>query len=206
MMDAVPVTLGQEFGAWARQVELGIARLRGVMPRLLRCRRAAPRSAPGSTGIRISTACSASGSPTLTGLPFTPNPNKFEGMGAHDALVELSGVMNVIAVSLTKLGNDIRLLGCGPRSGHRRTDRAGGWAVQLDHARQDQSDPVRGADHGLRTGDGESRTVTIAGAQGHLELNVFKPVIIQNVLQSCRCWPIPRTASRSTWWRAGAEP
>ena len=104
MMDAVPVTLGQEFAAWTRQVELGIARLRDAMPRLL--------SLPqGGTAVGTGLNCHPDFDRVfceriteLTGLPFTPNPNKFEGMGAHDALVELSGVLNVIAVSLTKLG------------------------------------------------------------------------------------------------------
>ena len=117
MMDAVPVTLGQEFAAWTRQVELGIARLRDAMPRLL--------SLPqGGTAVGTGLNCHPDFDRVfceriaeLTGLPFTPNPNKFEGMGAHDALVELSGVLNVVAVSLTKLGNDIRLLGSGPRAG-----------------------------------------------------------------------------------------
>ena len=127
-------------------------------------------------------------------------------MGAHDAFVELQGVMNVIAVSLTKLGNDIRLLGSGPRSGLGRADRAGGRALLLDHAGQDQPDPGGGADHGLRPGDGQPPPSTSPAAQSFLELNVFKPVIIQAVLQSASCWPMRRRASPRTWCEAGAEP
>ena len=111
LMDAVPVTLGQECGAWARQVELGIERLHSTLPRL----RSVPQGGTAvGTGLnrhpdfdrvfceRLS---------VLAGQTFTPNPNKFEGMGAHDAFVELSGQLNVIAVSLNKVAHDIRLLG-----------------------------------------------------------------------------------------------
>jgi fumarate hydratase class II len=174
MMDAVPVTLGQEFGAWARQVELGIARLRDAMPRLLLL-------AQGGTAVGTGLNCHPAFDrvfcerlAALTGLAFAPNPNKFEGMGAHDALVELSGVLNVIAVSFTRIGNDIRLLGSGPRTGLAELI-VPADPGQLDHARQDQSDPVRGADHGRGAGPGNHVTVTIAGA-GAPELNVLRPV------------------------------
>src|SRR6185437_9683530 len=111
MMDAVPVTLGQEFAAWARQVELGIARLHDAMPRLLSLPQGGTAVGTGLNRHADFDQVFCERVAALTGLRFTSNPNKFEGMGAHDALVELSGVLNVIAVSLNKVGNDIRLLG-----------------------------------------------------------------------------------------------
>jgi fumarate hydratase class II len=186
LMDAVPVTLGQEFAGWARQVELGIARLRDVMPRLLPL-------AQGGTAAGTGLNCHPDFDRVfceqvaeLTGLAFTPNANKFEGMGAHDALVELSGVLNVIAVSLTKLGNDIRLLGSGPRAGiSEMIVPADGLSSSIMPGK---TNPTQCEALTMVAAQvmGNHVTVTIAGAQGHLELNVFKPVIIQNVLQSCR--------------------
>ncbi len=133
----------------------------------------------------------------LTGLDFTPNPNKFEGMGAHDAFVELSGVLNTIAVSLNKIGNDIRLLGSGPRAGIAELIIPDGRAVLLDHARQDQPDAVRGADHGLRPGDGQPRRhhhrrcAELPGAQ-----RVQAADHPQHRCNPAGCWPTPRRASR----------
>jgi fumarate hydratase class II len=185
MMDAVPVTLGQEFAAWARQVELGIERLAAVRPRL----RSLPQGGTAvGTGVnrhpdfdtvfceRIS---------ELTGLAFTPNPNKFEGMGAHDAFVELSGMLNVIAVSMTKLGNDIRLLGSGPRTGLAELIvPADGLSSSIMPGK---TNPTQCEALTMVAAQvmGNHVTVTVAGAQSFLELNVFKPVIIYNVLQSC---------------------
>ncbi|TDH60527.1 class II fumarate hydratase [Dankookia rubra] len=184
MMDAVPVTLGQEFAAWARQVELGQERLRGVMPRLL----SLPQGGTAvGTGLNrhpdFDTAfCEIVAG--RSGLAFTPNPNKFEGMGAHDALVELQGVMNVVAVSLNKLGNDIRLLGSGPRSGLAELIvPADGLSSSIMPGK---TNPTQAEALTMVCAQvmGNTTTVTIGGAQSFLELNVFKPVIIQAVLQS----------------------
>jgi fumarate hydratase class II len=185
MMDAVPMTLGQEFAAWARQIELGIERLAGTLPRLL----ALPQGGTAvGTGLnthadfgrvfceRVS---------VLTGQHFTPSVNKFEGMGAHDALVELSGVLNVIAVSCTKLGNDIRLLGSGPRAGIAElVVPADGLSSSIMPGK---TNPTQCEALTMVAAQvmGNHVSVTIAGAQSFLELNVFKPVIIYNVLQSC---------------------
>ena len=186
MMDAVPVTLGQEFGAWARQIELGLDRLAAVMPRLL----ALPQ---GGTAVGTGLNCPpdfdrvfCERMAALTGFAFVPNPNKFEGMGAHDAFVELSGAFNVIAVSLTKLGNDIRLLGSGPRGG------LGELVIPADGLASSimpgKTNPTQCEALTMVAAQvmGNHVVVTIAGAQSFLELNVFKPVIIHNVLQSAR--------------------
>ena len=186
MMDAVPVTLGQEFGAWARQTELGIARLNDARPRLMSL-------AQGGTAAGTGLNCHPDFDRVfcervseLTGLPFTPNPNKFEGMGAHDALVELSGVFNTIAVSFNKIGNDIRLLGSGPRAGLAELIvPADGLSSSIMPGK---TNPTQCEALTMVAAQvmGNHVTVTIAAAQSFLELNVFKPVIIFNVLQSCR--------------------
>jgi fumarate hydratase class II len=184
LMDAVPMTLGQEFGGWARQVELGIERLRGVMPRLLPL-------AQGGTAVGTGLNRHADFDRVFceivaerTGLAFTANPNKFEGMGAHDAMVELQGVMNTVAVSLNKVANDIRLLGSGPRSGFAElVVPADGLSSSIMPGK---TNPTQSEAMTMVCAQvmGNTTAVTVAGAQGHLELNVFKPVIIQAVLQS----------------------
>ena len=184
LMDAVPVTLGQEFGGWARQVELGIERLRGVMPRLLSVPQGGTAVGTGlNRHAEIDTVFCAILA-ERSGLAFTPNPNKFEGMGAHDAFVELQGVMNTIAVSLNKIANDIRLLGSGPRSGFSElVVPADGLSSSIMPGK---TNPTQAEAMTMVAAQvmGNTTTVTVAGAQGHLELNVFKPVIIQAVLQS----------------------
>ncbi len=184
MMDAVPVTLGQEFAAWARQVELGRDRLAGTLPRLL--------SVPQG-GTAVGTGLNRHGDfdvvfcarlAALTGLAFTPNPNKFEGIGAHDVFVELSGVLNTVAVSLHKLGNDIRLLGSGPRAG------IGELVIPADGLSSSimpgKTNPTQSEALTMVCAQvmGNHVAVTIGGAQSFLELNVFKPLIIHNVLTS----------------------
>jgi fumarate hydratase class II len=184
MMDAVPVTLGQEFGAWARQVELGIARLRDVMPRLLSLPQGGTAVGTGlNTNAAFDTVFCRRIS-MLTDLDFKANPNKFEGMGAHDVFVELSGIMNVIAVSLNKLGNDVRLLGSGPRSGLSEiVVPADGLSSSIMPGK---TNPTQCEALTMVCAQvmGNNVAVTFGGAQSFLELNVFKPLIIHNVLQS----------------------
>ncbi|MFC7473026.1 class II fumarate hydratase [Dankookia sp. GCM10030260] len=184
MMDAVPVTLGQEFAAWARQVELGQERLRGVMPRLLSVPQGGTAVGTGLNRHPEFDVVFCGILAARSGLAFTPNPNKFEGMGAHDVFVELQGAMNVIAVSLTKLGNDIRLLGSGPRSGLAELIvPADGLSSSIMPGK---TNPTQAEALTMVCAQvmGNTTTVTIGGAQSFLELNVFKPVIIQAVLQS----------------------
>ncbi len=185
LMDAVPVTLGQECGAWARQVELGIERLHSTLPRL----RSVPQGGTAvGTGLnrhpdfdrvfceRLS---------VLAGQTFTPNPIKFEGMGAHDAFVELSGQLNVIAVSLNKVAHDIRLLGSGPRSG------LGELIIPADGLSSSimpgKTNPTQSEALTMVCAQvmGNTVAITVGAAQSFLELNVFKPLIIHNTLQSC---------------------
>jgi fumarate hydratase, class II len=184
LMDAVPVTLGQEFGAWARQIELGQERLRAVLPRLLLLPQGGTAVGTGLNRHRDFDRVFCEIVADRTGLAFAPNPNKFEGMGAHDAFVELSGMMNVVAVSLNKIANDVRLLGSGPRSGFSElVIPADGLSSSIMPGKTNptQSEALTMACAQVM---GDNTTVTAAGAQGHLELNVFKPVIIHAVLRS----------------------
>ena len=186
MMDAVPMTLGQGFAAWARQIELGIARLHDATPRLLALPQGGTAVGTGLNTHRDFDRVFCERIAALTGLPFTPNPNKFEGMGAHDALVELSGVLNVIAVSCNKIGNDIRLLGSGPRAGlSELIVPADGLSSSIMPGK---TNPTQCEALTMVAAQvmGNHVTITVAAAQSFLELNVFKPVIVYNLLQSCR--------------------
>ena len=184
MMDAVPMTLGQACGAWARQVELGQERLRDTMPRLLSLAQGGTAVGTGLNRLPGFDTVFCRIIAARTGLAFAPNRNKFEGMGAHDALVELSGQLNVVAVSLNKLGNDVRLLASGPRSG------IGELIVPADGLSSSimpgKTNPTQSEALTMVCARviGNHTTVTVAGAQSFLELNVFKPVIIHAVLES----------------------
>ncbi|MBX6368148.1 MAG: class II fumarate hydratase [Rhodospirillales bacterium] len=186
LQDATPLTLGQEFGAYARQVELGIARVEATLPRLLML---AQGGTAVGTGLNAKPGFAerfAEEVAKITGLPFVSNPNKFEALATHDALVELSGALNVLAVSLNKIANDIRLLGSGPRCGLgelRLPENEPGSSIMPGKVNPTQAEAMTMVCAQVM---GNHVTVTVAGAQGHLELNVFKPVIIYNVLQSIR--------------------
>ncbi|HEX9446784.1 MAG TPA: lyase family protein, partial [Dongiaceae bacterium] len=122
----------------------------------------------------------------LTGLPFAPAANKFEALAAHDAMVEISGAYNVLAASLMKVANDVRLLGSGPRSGLAEInlpENEPGSSIMPGKVNPTQCEAMTMVCAQII---GNNVTVTIGGATGHLELNVFKPVIIYNVLQSGR--------------------
>jgi fumarate hydratase class II len=186
LQDATPLTLGQEFGAYARQVELGIARVEATLPRLLMLAQGGTAVGTGLNAKPGFAEAFASEVARIAGLPFVPNPNKFEALASHDALVEASGALNVLAVSLTKIANDIRLLGSGPRCGLGELhlpENEPGSSIMPGKVNPTQAEAMTMVCAQVM---GNHVTVTIAGAQGHLELNVFKPVIIFNVLQSIR--------------------
>jgi fumarate hydratase class II len=186
LQDATPLTLGQEFSGYVQQVAFGIARLRQTLPRL--CQLAQGGTAVG-TGLNAAEGFAerfADEIAALTGLPFTSAENKFEALAAHDALVELSGMLNVVAVSLTRIANDIRLLGSGPRCGFgelRLPENEPGSSIMPGKVNPTQCEALTMVCAQVM---GNHLTVTIAGAGGHLELNVYKPVIIYDVLQSIR--------------------
>jgi fumarate hydratase class II len=182
--DAVPITLGQEFSGYARQVELAIARVKDTLPRLMELAQGGTavgtglNAAPGFAEMFVSTLVD------LTDLPFTSAENKFEAIAAHDALVELSGVLNVIATSAMKIANDIRFLASGPRSGLGELilpANEPGSSIMPGKVNPTQCEAVTQVSAQVM---GNHVAVTIAGSNGHFELNAFKPVIIYNVLQS----------------------
>ena len=186
LQDATPLTLGQEFSGYARQIALGIDRVRDALPRLYAL-------AMGGTAVGTGLNCPAGFDTAfaaemarLTGLPFVAADNKFEALAAHDALVELSGTLNVLAVSLNKIANDVRLLGSGPRSGIGELvlpANEPGSSIMPGKVNPTQCEALTMVCAEVM---GNHVAVTVSGAQGHFELNVFKPVIAFNVLRSLR--------------------
>jgi fumarate hydratase class II len=186
LQDATPVTLGQEFSGYATQVRFGIDRVKGCLPRLYALAQGGTAVGTGLNTAKGFDKAFADELKTLTGLPFTPAKNKFEALAAHDAMVELSGAYNVLAASLMKIANDLRLLGSGPRSGIAEInlpENEPGSSIMPGKVNPTQAEAMTMVCAQVM---GNNVTVTVAGASGHLELNVFKPVIIYNVLQSGR--------------------
>jgi fumarate hydratase class II len=184
LMDAVPMTQGQAFGAFAQQAAHGIDRIKACMPRLLLLPQGGTAVGTGlNTPVGFDSQFCEHIS-VLTGHPFAPNPCKFEGMGTHDALVEVSGVLNVIAVSLTKLANDVRLLGSGPRCGFGELlIPDDGLTSSIMPGKRNPTIAEVLAQAAMQV-IGNHSTITMAGASSLFELNVAKPVLISNLLQS----------------------
>jgi len=185
LMDAVPVTLGGEFATYARQVMQGVARLEGCMPRLLQLPQGGTAAGTGLNRHPDFDALFCEVIATRIGLPFTPNPDKSEGMAAHDALLELHGALNTIAASLMKIANDVRLLGSGPRAGLAELvlpEDGLSSSIMPGKTNPTQSEALAMVCAQVM---GNQVTVSIGASSGHLELNTFKPVIIHAVLQSC---------------------
>lgn len=186
LMDALPMTVGQGFGAFAHQVQCGLERLDATLPRLHQLAQGGTAVGTGLNAPPGFDVAFCEELSVLTGENFIPNPCKFEGMGSHDALVELSGALNTVAVTLLKIANDVRLLGSGPRCG------LGELIVPHDGLTSSIMPSKRNptlaevlAQAAFQT-VGNHTTVTMAGASGNFELNVAKPVIIYNILQSIR--------------------
>jgi len=186
LMDAVPVTLGQEAATWSQQVQFGIARIHAALPRMQVLPQGGTAAGTGLNRHSDFARVFAERMAVLTGVDFIDSNNPFEGMSAHDAFVELHGAFNTVAVSLNKIANDIRLLGSGPRAGFAElvipSDGLSS-SIMPGKTNPTQSEALTMVAAQVM---GNQTTVSVAGAQGHLELNVFKPVIIQAVLQSAR--------------------
>ncbi|MBL4805752.1 MAG: class II fumarate hydratase [Rhodobacteraceae bacterium] len=182
--DATPLTLGQEFGGYAFQVEQGIARVRHALINIY------PLAQGGTavgTGLNTEKGWSemvAANMAEITGLPFITAPNKFEALAAHDALVEFSGALKTVAASLFKIANDIRLLGSGPRCGLGELmlpENEPGSSIMPGKVNPTQVEAITQVCAQVM---GNDAAVGFAGSQGHFELNVYKPMMAYNVLQS----------------------
>ncbi|KAJ1533445.1 fumarase fum1, partial [Nowakowskiella sp. JEL0078] len=213
LQDATPLTLGQEFSGYAKQVENSVERVKSALPRLLLLAQGG--TAVGTVRFEILKCFEnlnfsltllfppliilqglntkigydvkvASKIAEITGLPFETAPNKFEALAAHDAIVEASGALNTIAVSLNKIANDIRLLGSGPRCGLgelQLPENEPGSSIMPGKVNPTQCEALTMV---VAQVIGNNTAITVAGAQGHFELNVFKPVMIRNLLHSVR--------------------
>ncbi|GAA5015439.1 class II fumarate hydratase [Kitasatospora paranensis] len=186
LMDATPVTLGQEFGGYAAQVRYGVERLRAALPRVAELPLGG--TAVG-TGINTPPGFSAAVIAEVaraTGLPLTEARNHFEAQGARDALVELSGQLRTVAVGFTKVANDLRWMGSGPRTGLGEInlpDLQPGSSIMPGKVNPVLPEVVLMVAAQVI---GNDTTVTVAGASGSFELNVMLPVIARNVLESVR--------------------
>lgn len=190
-MDATPLTLGQEFGGYAQQISYAIARVDSVLPRVYELAIGGTAVGTGlNTRIGFAEKMAAKIA-ELTKLPFVSAPNKFEALAARDAMVEVSGCLNTIAVSLMKIANDIRFLGSGPRCGLGELslpENEPGSSIMPGKVNPTQCESLTMLAAQVM---GNNVAVTIGGSNGHFELNVFKPLIVSNVLRSirliCKC-------------------
>ena len=186
LQDATPLTLGQEFSGYVQMVANGVERVESVLPRLYAL---AQGGTAVGTGINAKVGFAekfAEEVANYTKLPFVTAPNKFEALGTHDAMVEAHGALNEVAVSLFKIANDIRLLGSGPRSGLGELslpENEPGSSIMPGKVNPTQCEALTMVCTQVM---GNNTAVSFAASQGHFELNVFKPVIAYNTLQSIR--------------------
>jgi len=186
LQDATPVTLGDEFGGYAAQVENGIKRVNDTLPRLYMLAQGGTAVGTGLNTPEGFAEAVAEEIAALTGLPFVTAPNKFEALATHDTLVEVHGALNTVAVSLMKIANDVRLLGSGPRCGLGELQLPAnepGSSIMPGKVNPTQSEAMTMVCAQVM---GNHVAVTVGGSNGHFELNVFKPVIAKNVLHSVR--------------------
>ncbi|MGR3502868.1 class II fumarate hydratase [Pseudaestuariivita sp.] len=182
--DATPLTLSQEFSGYTHQVAMGIQRVKDALGRIYEL-------AQGGTavGTGLNTAKGwdvevAANMAEITSLPFVTAPNKFEALAAHDAMVEMSGALKTVAASLFKIANDIRLLGSGPRCGLGELilpENEPGSSIMPGKVNPTQCEALTQVCAHVM---GNDAAVGFAGSQGHFELNVYKPMMAYNVLQS----------------------
>jgi len=186
LQDATPLTLGQEFSGYVTQVERGIGRIQGTLKNLSMLAQGGTAVGTGlntKKGFAEKVAAEIS---KITGHEFITAPNKFEALAAHDAIVEASGALNVIAVSFMKIANDIRYLASGPRCGLGELElpeNEPGSSIMPGKVNPTQCEALTMVAAQVM---GNNTTITVAGSYGQFELNVFKPVLIKNLLQSIR--------------------
>jgi len=186
LMDAVPLTLGQEFGGYVQMLTNGLERINAALPRLYELALGGTAVGTGLNTHPQFAVKSAERIAKITGLKFVTARNKFEALATHDALVEFSGVLKTLAASLMKIANDIRLLGSGPRCGFGEIhlpENEPGSSIMPGKVNPTQSEAMTMV---CAQVFGNDVAVNFGGATGHFELNVFKPVIIFNILNSIR--------------------
>jgi fumarate hydratase class II len=182
--DATPLTLAQEFSGYTHQIAMGIARVEAALPRIYEL---AQGGTAVGTGLNTKPGWAeavAGHMADITGLPFVTAPNKFEALAAHDAMVEMSGALKTVAASLFKIANDIRLLGSGPRCGLGELmlpENEPGSSIMPGKVNPTQCEALTQVCAHVM---GNDAAVGFAGSQGHFELNVYKPMMSYNVLQS----------------------
>jgi fumarate hydratase class II len=186
LQDATPLTLGQEISGWVAQLDHGLAHVRAALPHLCELALGGTAvgtglNAPPEFGAKVATELAA-----RTGLPFVSAPNKFEALAAHDAIVHAHGAMKTLAASFTKIANDVRWLASGPRSGLgeiRIPENEPGSSIMPGKVNPTQCEALTMLSAQVL---GNDVAINVAGASGNFELNVFKPVLIHNFLQSVR--------------------
>ncbi len=184
--DATPLTLGQEFSGYARQVRAGIERLENTLPGLYELAQGGTAVGTGLNAPVGFAEAVASEIASATGLQFVTAPNKFEALAGQDALLFAHGALNTLAASLYKIANDIRFLGSGPRAGLGELalpENEPGSSIMPGKVNPTQCEALTQV---CAQVFGNQAAVTFAGSQGHFELNVYRPVVAYNFLQSVR--------------------
>jgi len=182
--DATPLTLSQEFSGYTHQVAMGIARVRDALGRIYELAQSGTAVGTGLNTKQGWAETVAHNMAEITGLPFVTAPNKFEALAAHDAMVEISGALKTVSASLFKIANDIRLLGSGPRCGLGELilpENEPGSSIMPGKVNPTQCEALTQVCAHVM---GNDAAVGFAGSQGHFELNVYKPMMAYNVLQS----------------------
>merc|ERR1712088_1235089 len=184
--DATPLTVGQEFSGYVQQMDYGIARIEAALPRIYELAIGGTAVGTGlNTRVGFAEGCVDEIS-KFTGLPFVSAPNKFEALAAHDALVEDSGALNVVACSVHKIANDLRFLASGPRSGLGELnlpENEPGSSIMPGKVNPTQVEAITMVCCQVI---GNHTAVTAGGMNGHFELNVYKPMMVSNVLRSAQ--------------------
>ncbi len=184
LQDATPLTLGQEFSAYVTQLDFGMVRIKNSLKHLYYLAQGGTAVGTGLNTKKDFAKHFAAKLKEITGKPFLTAPNKFEALASNDSIVEASGALNCLAVSLMKIANDIRLLGSGPRCGLGEIslpENEPGSSIMPGKVNPTQCEAITMVCTQVM---GNHTTISIAGSNGHLELNVFKPVMIYNLLQS----------------------
>jgi fumarate hydratase class II len=182
--DATPVTLGQEFSGYAKQIENGIARIKSTLPMLMELAQGGTAVGTGLASPKGFDTAVAKEIAAITGLPFTSAPNKFEALAAHDAMVMSHGAITTVAMAAFKIANDIRFLGSGPRAGLGELalpENEPGSSIMPGKVNPTQCEALTQVCAHIA---GNNAAIAFAGSQGHFELNVYNPMMAYNFLQS----------------------